>query len=63
MHGLLADLRCALLPGGAVLPRWIRAISQDRDRGRCAHDPILLEMAEKYMWKGKKNKDKPTSRG
>lgn len=47
--GWLADDRCALLPRGAALPRWIRAISQDRDRGRCDHDPILVEMVEKDM--------------
>lgn len=57
MDELLADLHCALLPRGAALPRWIRAISQDRDRGRCDHDPILVEMVEKYMCRVKK---KPT---
>lgn len=45
VDGLLADL----LPRRAALPRWIRAISQDRDRGRCDHDPILVEMVEKFM--------------
>lgn len=45
VDGLLADL----LSRRAALPRWIRAISQDRDRGRCDHDPILVEMVEKFM--------------
>lgn len=49
MDGLPPDLHCALLPRGAALPRWIRAISQDRERGRCDHDPILEEMVKKCM--------------
>lgn len=49
MDGSVADLVCALLPRGAALPRWIRAISQDRNRGRCDHDPILVEFVNKFM--------------
>lgn len=55
MDGVLSDLRCALLPRGAALPRWIGAISQDRDRGRCDHDPILVEMVKKCMCVVKKD--------
>lgn len=49
MDGSLSDLVCALLSRGAALPRWIRAISQDRNRGRCDHDPILVEFVKKCM--------------
>lgn len=49
MDGSVADLVCALLSRGAALPRWIRAISQDRNRGRCDHDPILVEFVKKFM--------------
>lgn len=49
MDKLLVDLHCALLPRGAALPRWILAVSQDRDRGRCDHDPILVKKVETYM--------------
>lgn len=45
VHGLLADP----LPRRAALPRWIGAISQDRDRGRCDHDPILVKMVKEFM--------------
>lgn len=48
VHGLLADP----LPRRAALPRWIRAFSQDRNRGRCDHDPILVEMAKQFMCGG-----------
>lgn len=48
MHGLLADP----LPRRAAPPRWIGAISQDRDRGRCDHDPILVEMVKEFMCVG-----------
>lgn len=48
MHGLLADPP----PRRAALPRWIGAISQDRDRGRCDHDPILVEMVKEFMCVG-----------
>lgn len=49
MDGSVADLVCALLSRRAALPRWIRAISQDRNRGRCDHDPILVEFVKKFM--------------
>ena len=52
----MSDLHCSFLPGGAALPRWIRAISQDRDSGRCDHDPILVKMVEKDMCTVKKAK-------
>lgn len=55
MDGMLSDLRCALLPRGAAIPRWIGAISQDRDRGRCDHDPNLVEMVKKCMCMVKKD--------
>lgn len=49
MDGSVADLLCALLSRRAALPRRIGAISQDRNRGRCDHDPILVEFVKKFM--------------
>lgn len=49
VHGRMSGLHCAPVHQGAALPRWIRAVSQDRDRGRCDHDPILVQMVEKCM--------------
>lgn len=49
MNGSVAGLVCALLSRRAALPRWIRAISQDRNRGRCDHDPIRIEFVKKCM--------------
>lgn len=48
VHGLLADP----LPRRAALPRWIGAISQDRHRGRCDHDPILVIVVDEFMCGG-----------
>ena len=45
----LVDFSCALLCRRGALPHRIDAISQDRDRGRCDHDPILIEIEEKYI--------------
>lgn len=67
VHGLLADP----LPRRAALPSWIGAISQDRDRGRCDHDPILVEMVKEFMCVGvfllrllfPKTNEKPTPSG
>lgn len=48
VHGLLADP----LPLRAPLPRWIAAVSQDRDGRRCDHDPILLQLVTEFMCVG-----------
>lgn len=63
MNGSVAVLVCALLSRRAALPRWIRAISQDRNRGRCDHDPILVEFKIFMCGVNKANTDRRQTAG